>query len=124
MRIALALLACGAACGADRPAQPLGLNDVSVLVPLAAATSAQGMVPPELFDRLVTGPGDVLDPYAAFRVVAIRFELCDRVAAGPCPDGDGRLRLVLQPVRAGASAEVVDVALHASYRFPPVSSAG
>ena len=125
MRVAIALLA---ACGAGSTpgsgeSQPLGLNDVSMLVPLPPAggttlvrmSDGDGLVPRALFDRLVTGPGDVIDAYEDFQLVAIRFDLCDRVAAGPCPETDGRLRLVFQPMRA---LEANDVGLHAFYPIP------
>lgn len=130
MRVAIAL-ALAAGCGAGSTpdhvpteSQPLGMNDVSMLVPLPGPgettilTLGDGdLVPRALFDRLVTAPGDVLDPYEAFHVVAIRVDLCDRVAAGPCPDEDGRLRLVLQPLR-GEPLEANDVALHAFFSIP------
>src|SRR5690606_7228698 len=53
-------------------------------------------------------------------VVAVRFDLCERVVAGPCPDGaDGRLRLVLQPLyTAGGATLAHDLALHAFYPIP------
>jgi hypothetical protein len=122
------LAACGAGSTPDHvpsESQPLGLNDVSMLVPLPPAggttlarmTEGDGLVPRALFDRLVTGPGDVIDAYEDFHLVAIRFDLCDRVAAGPCPEDDGRLRLVFQPMH-GAPLEANDVGLHAFYPIP------
>jgi hypothetical protein len=101
------------------------LNDVSMLVPLppeggtalVRMSDGDGLVPRALFDRLVTGPGDVIDAYDDFHLVAIRFDLCDRIAAGPCPETEGRLRLVFQPMR-GAPPEATDVGLHAFYPIP------
>ncbi|HEY5937298.1 MAG TPA: hypothetical protein VIU61_21760, partial [Kofleriaceae bacterium] len=75
MRVAITLLAaCGAGSTPDHvptESQPLGLNDVSMLVPLPPAggttvmrmSDRDGLVPRALFDRLVTEPGDVIDAY-------------------------------------------------------------
>ncbi|MEJ7600321.1 MAG: hypothetical protein WKG01_20595 [Kofleriaceae bacterium] len=121
MRVAICLLA---ACSDLGPAESqLGLNDVSVLVPLPDAGDTRvlrlddQLVPRTLFDRIVTGPGDIVAPLEQFHLVGIRFELCDRVAPGPCPDDDGRLRLVFQPL-TGAPLQAADVALHVSYVIP------
>ncbi|MEW5742903.1 MAG: hypothetical protein AB1938_28565 [Myxococcota bacterium] len=101
----------------------LGLNDVTVLLPLDSVDagtpfpSPEVMVPFDLFDRLTTTPGDVLTDFERLRVVALRFDICDRAQPGPCPAGaDGSLRLVLQPLQRDARAE--DVALHAFYPLP------
>ncbi len=107
----------------------LGMNDVTMLLPLPATTStptllamADGgdLVPRSLFTRVVSTPGDVLDPYEAFHVVAVRFDLCDRTQAGPCPAGaDGRVRLVFQPMLPGMGrTQAADVALHAFFPIP------
>ncbi|HEX7839077.1 MAG TPA: hypothetical protein VF469_16480 [Kofleriaceae bacterium] len=114
----------------------LGMNDVSILLPLPrdvatpvlAALAGRGalLVDRGWFDALVTAGGDIAprtgDPLAFddFQIVAVRFDLCDRSAIGPCPpDAQGRLRLVLQPLytRAG-STFAHDVALHAFYPIP------
>jgi len=142
MRLAIVLLA--ACSGGSTPdhvpteSQPLGMTDVSMLIPLPPAggttvlrmADGSELVPRALFDRLVTAPGDVLDAYESFHLVAIRLDLCDRVAPGTCPDGDGRLRLVFQPLvgpvtkglprPSGRGSETPeneanDVALHAFY---------
>ncbi len=111
---------------------PLGMNDITILVPLPAGgdtptllrmagdgTGGADLVPADLFARLVTTPGDVGQAFGTFHVVAIRFDLCDRIAPGPCAPGeDGRMRLVFQPVTAGGSA--VDTALHGFY---PIAAA-
>lgn len=101
----------------------LGLNDVTLLLPLDSVDAGTPLPGPEallrydLFDRLSTTPGDVLTDFDRLRVVAIRFDVCDRAAPGRCPDGaDGSLRLVLQPLLRTAEAE--DVALHAFYPVP------
>ncbi|MEW6435463.1 MAG: hypothetical protein AB1730_28535 [Myxococcota bacterium] len=103
--------------------RPLGLNDVTVLLPLESVDAGTPLPGPEalirydLFDRLTTTPGDVLTDFDRLRVVAIRFDVCDRAQPGPCPPGaDGSLRLVLQPLLRDGHAE--DVALHAFYPVP------
>lgn len=115
----------GADAGAYVPTESraLGLNDVTLLLPLDSVDAGTPLPGPEallrydLFDRLSTTPGDVLTDFDRLRVVAIRFDVCDRAAPGRCPDGaDGSLRLVLQPMLRTAEAE--DVALHAFYPVP------
>ena len=118
----------------------LGMNDVSILLPLPrdphapvlAGIASAGLIERGWFDALVTDHHDIAPRVAApiafedFQVVAVRFDLCERAAVGPCPrDVDGRLRLVLQPmyVRAGATA-AHDVALHAFYPVPAAELAG
>ena len=103
--------------------RPLGLNDVTFLLPLPRADAGVALpaggtlVPRNLFDRLTTQPQDVLAELPRFRVVAARFDLCDRPRPGPCSnEADGVLRLVLQPVSPLTGAE--DVALHAFYPVP------
>lgn len=137
---ALCLVLAVAACGEPLEPAPdayvptqtgaLGLNDVTFLLPLPAdpvgattllrMTDGGELVPRALFTRLVTTPGDVGADYGQFHVVAVRFDLCDRAAPGPCPAGlDGRLRLVLQPLfGATGGAQALDVALHAFYPIP------
>lgn len=129
----LAVLLAIAACG-DRGTSPdataprtLGMNDVSMLLPLPATPSTPviatlgSLVPADVFQRLVIAPGDVdvgggIDE---FHVVAIRFDLCDRPAPGECPEvDDGRVRLVLQPVFFSGTPQAVDVAVHAFYPIP------
>ena len=134
-----------AACGSNAQARerplvgsaPLGMDDVSILLPLPrdpqkpvlAAISGGGghaLVERAWFDLLVTDHHDIAPRIAGpiafedFQVVAVRFDLCERAAVGPCPRGaDGRIRMVLQPLyrRAGATA-AHDVAQHAFYVVP------
>lgn len=100
----------------------LGLNDVTFLLPLEGLDTPglpapRALVPVELFDRLSTVPGDVLTELDRLRVVALRFDLCDREKLGPCgAEADGSLRLVLQPLLA--TGETEDVAFHAFYPVP------
>ncbi len=120
----------GGAIDAGTPTEnsPLGMNDVTMLLPLPVtiasptllAMTADGtdLVPRDLFTRLVTTPGDVANTYAQFQLVALRFDLCDRTAPGACPVGsDGRLRLVFQPLFESPT-QAFDVALHAFYPIP------
>jgi hypothetical protein len=121
----------------DSPAPetyPLGMNDISMLMPLGvsfpplAATmddletpdgSHVTMVPFALFSRLVTNHHDIMYDYSDYAVLAIRFDLCDRVTPGPCPEGvDGSLRLVFQPF-ARSHVGPADVGVHAFYTIPP-----
>jgi hypothetical protein len=106
----------------------LGLNDVSILLRLpddVATPTLLGMseggtdlVPRMLFAQLVAAPGDVLNMFEEFQLVAIRFDLCDRQLAGACPAGsEGRLRLVFQPLSSPPTM-APDVALHAFYPIP------
>ena len=78
------------------------------------------LVPRDLFTRLVVAPGDVADKYEDFHLVAIRFDLCDRLTPGNCPVGeDGRLRHVFQPMfLESLGVDANDVALHAFYPIP------
>lgn len=101
----------------------LGLNDVTLLLPLEPLDAGtplpppEAMIPPFLFERLTTVPGDVLTELRRLRVVAIRFDVCDRAAVGDCADdAPGVFRLVLQPMLSGGATE--DVAFHAFYPVP------
>ncbi len=107
------------------PVVPLGLNDLTFLLPLPepgapSLIAVDALVTKALFERLVTTPGDILTDYERFRVVALRFDLCDRTAPVPCaPTADGSLRIVLQPFASGATPpSFEDVALHAFYPIP------
>ncbi|HET9623107.1 MAG TPA: hypothetical protein VFP84_17160 [Kofleriaceae bacterium] len=145
--LAIAVLcACGAATPAAPPPSPttpappphaLGMNDVSILLPLPrdpgvpVIAGIGGLVDPRWFDALVA-PGDLgpkvgdLAAYAAFQVVAVRFDLCERLRVGACPVGsDGRLRVVLQPcVHAGQHIMTQDIAIHAFYPIAAAELAG
>jgi hypothetical protein len=118
---------------------PLGMNDISMLLPvplllfqpLVAAMDDLEMpdgshvapVPFALFSRLVTNHHDIMYDYSDYEVFAIRFDLCDRVAPGPCPEGvDGSLRLVFQPI-ARSHLGPADVGVHAFYTIPPAEIA-
>lgn len=103
--------------------RPLGLNDATYLLPLSAADagspfpSPEAMIPRVLFDRLSTTPGDVITDLSRLRIVALRFDICDRSTTAPCSEtADGVIRLVLQPTFNDGSVE--DVALHAFYPVP------
>lgn len=148
MRCVALVLVC--ACGSAAPAahateavverHALGMNDVSILLPLPrnpwtpvlatiAGDAGDGdrddapLVDRAWFDAVVGEPHDLgpkvgeLARFADFHVVAIRFDLCDRSTIGVCPpDADGRLRLVLQPcVTSGGAVLTQDVAVHAFY---------
>lgn len=121
----------------------LGMNDVTILVPLPAdvaspvllrgsdlAADGTPFVPRPLFDRLVEvpppggpppKPGAMPlvppDEHDRLQLVAVRVDLCDRTKPGECPlDTDGRLRLVFQPLTNDSGAH--DVGLHAFYEIP------
>lgn len=131
----LALAACGETGSADAgvdagarfvPTQTraLGLNDVTWLLPLEPvdAGSAFGvpveLVPFASFDRLTMARPVVRTELSRLRVVALRFDLCDRAQPGPCSEeADGVFRLVLQPV-FGTPQRVEDVAFHGFYAVP------
>jgi hypothetical protein len=135
----LALLLAIAACSSDpdehvsMESGALGLNDVSILLPLPPSTQAPvistlgGLVPSDVFTRVVVMPGDVdvSGGIDEFHLVAIRFDLCDRPTPGACATGDdGRLRLVFQPVFLSGMPQANDVAVHAFYPIPNGELAG
>ena len=121
--------------GAPKP-RPLGLNDVTILIPLAwdpsdmtllrasdEASDGTPFVTRAMYDRLNNVPkrGPVVfldDLYPLLQVVAVRFDLCDRIVPGPCADEDGRMRLVLQPQYPKMAVGVIDLGLHAFYTIP------
>lgn len=115
------------------PGRRLGLNDLTVLLPLPGVgtpslVAPATLVPNDLWQRLVVEPGDVFTDFDSLRVAAVRFDLCDRVTTGPCPsDADGRLRLVLQttfPNGESSAPTFADTALHAFYPIPRAELAG
>lgn len=101
-----------------------GLNDVSILVPpsIDLVPVAQ-LIPRAIYDRVIRNPAAgggidqdfIFNAYDEFRVVAVRFDLCDRIASGPCPVNDPRFRLVLQRVQM---SQARDTALHAFFTVP------
>jgi len=119
--------------GGMGPVHPLGLNDVTILVPLPGALATpvlllasdraddgSALVPRTLVDQLVLDgssgkPLPTLDTaYDRLHVVAVRFALCDRPLPGACPTSDdARMRLVLQPIDSPGSAQ--DTGFHAFY---------
>jgi hypothetical protein len=125
--------------GGANASSPLGMNDVTILVPLPPSMAAPVLlrggdtaddgtvfVPRALYDGLVTDPvsGEpvrtLVQPYELSKkydrlhLVAVRFDLCDRHLPGACPtDEDARMRLVFQLVADGVGAE--DVGIHAFY---------
>src|SRR5215470_14487778 len=66
---------------------PLGMNDISFLIPLPADPSTPALaamtgfatnpdlIPRELHTRITAG-GDLTTPYEQFQIVAMRFDLC------------------------------------------------
>jgi len=81
------------------------------------------MLPPDLFERLVTTPGDLIANRADFVVVAVRFDLCDRVTPTACPTAsEPVLRVVLQPQIPGWRA-VRDVAVHVFFAIDVAETA-
>ena len=132
------LVATLAGCGSDpQPPHALGMNDVSILMPLPTDATvpvltglfdqAVPLADPIWFDAMVFTRGDLGSKEHdyfndhSFHVVAVRVDLCDRVAATPCPDGvDGRLRLVAQPivVSSTGSIKVLDIGVHLFYPIP------
>jgi hypothetical protein len=124
-----------AAIGCSSPPAPpreLGMNDISILLPLPAdattpvlapfapmvdASSFAGVV---LRGDLGSRTGDSTIELGQFQIVALRFDVCDRSSVGPCPANvDGRLRLIVQPVIAGANGPTtIDVASHVFYPIP------
>ena len=111
--------------------QTLGMNDVTVLVPIDAgtvlfkatdlATDGTPLIPANLFSQVTFDTdlqaSDIGETLDQFQITAVRFDACDRVVPGPCAAGaDGRLRLVLQPLTGALfSAGAGDMGLHAFY---------
>jgi hypothetical protein len=131
----VACLACGAkqvpATDAATETHALGMNDVSFLLPLPATVDAPtlmtltGLVDPAAFSEVVLDRGDLMPKsgvplaFEQFQVVSLRFDLCDRDALGACPTGaEGRIRMVAQPLAAGAPVTASDVAVHLFYPIP------
>lgn len=122
---------------ADGGTPLFGLNDVSILVPLPLnevpvllragdlGASGQPLITRSLYDALVYSPslGEdmIFEAYDRLQVVGVRFDLCDRVEAGPCKHLEPVLRVVFQPV---AGAEAADIAFHAFYRIPQAERDG
>jgi hypothetical protein len=120
------------AADAPAPQHALGMNDLSMLLPLPtdASTPVLSQVDPlvqtDWFQDFIIGRGD-LGPRNGttytdeqFQVVALRFDVCDRSTIGPCPANvDGRLRLIVQPVQdVNGAITTVDVAGHLFYPIP------
>ena len=102
----------------------LGLNDLTFLFPLEnldAGTrfpDAATLLPFASVTRLTSASPRVDVNLQRLRVVAVRFDLCDRALPGPCPrSADGVLRVVLQPVLSNPPS-VEDIALHAFFPVP------
>ncbi len=112
------------------------MNDVTILAPLPQsiatpvllratdlADDETPLIPRALFDQVVvdrdstTGSSLLLldMPYERLQLVAVRFDLCDRQPAGPCPEAeDARMRLVFQPL-SDPPAGAADIGFHAFY---------
>lgn len=116
----------GAGSAGQAP-HPLGMNDITILVPLPEdidqpvllrgsdpADDGTPFVPQPLFDRLQKEEGEFSsDTYQRLQLVAVRFDLCDHQAPGPCPlTGEASLRLVFQPLHIHGAD---DVGIHAFY---------
>jgi hypothetical protein len=113
---------------AEAPAPPLpalGMNDVSVLLPLPASPATPGYLKPksagergELLPKAVfdaVPPFPVKPPqgldFARMRAIAIRFDGCF-----PAPSGcEPQIRIVMQPI--SDQGESLDSALHLFYRL-------
>lgn len=102
----------------------LGLNDVTVLLPLEALDAGTTfptpveLIPFSTFDRLTSAMPRVVTDLGRLRVLGVRFDICDRAQPVPCEESaDGVFRLVLQPV-FGAPPRVEDVTFHAFYAVP------
>jgi hypothetical protein len=110
--------------GGSGETRKLGMNNVSMVLStlnefgrMDGINSARDLVPRDLYHRVATSHHDIAYDFGDFIIFAIRFDLCDRVAPGPCPEGvDGSLRLVFQPVQPIAGA--ADAGLHAFYAIP------
>jgi hypothetical protein len=113
------------------PQHALGMNDLSILVPLPtdATTPVLAQMAPlvqaEWFQPFVMS-GD-LGPksnagftYDQFQIVSLRWDVCDRSIIGPCPANvDGRLRLIVQPIQnINGTVQTIDVASHLFYPIP------
>jgi hypothetical protein len=136
-----------AALGAAGPSWPLGMNDVTIVTPLAPGDAAvlmrgsdkaadgERLISLALFDRLnrepaclapddagvcTTGSGsEVLIPlfYERLELVAVRFDLCDRKLPGTCAEGADG-QLRLVLQPALSPADFWDTSFHASFAIP------
>lgn len=114
----------GGAGGASAVAPALGLNDVSVLIPLPKTIDAPGylgsadagargvLLPQDVFDAIPTFPVVPSQGllYDRMRVLAVRFDGCSG-GVGQC---EPEIRLVLQPVN---NSKARDSALHLFFRL-------
>lgn len=114
-----------ATADAAAPLPKLGMNDVSVLLPLPSSPSAAGylspksagdrgeLLPKAVYDEIAqfpVKPAQGLD-YGRMRVIAIRFDGCFP-GKGGC---EAQIRLVMQPITD--KGESLDSALHLFYRL-------
>ena len=103
----------------------LGMNDVSVLIPIPASPAAEGhlgptdagergeLLPQAVYDKIPkfgVKPAEGLD-YARMRAVGIRFDGCFPAPAGCEP----QIRIVMQPITDQGTT--LDSALHLFYRL-------
>ncbi len=129
--VLVALLAPACSSSPPAPQHALGMNDLSILVPLPTDTTVPviseiaPLVQSEWFQPFVMS-GD-LGPrsnsgftYDQFQIVSLRWDVCDRSIIGPCPANvDGRLRLIVQPIQnINGTVQAIDVASHLFYPIP------
>ena len=106
----------------------LSMNDISMMqqsisfdssLKMTGIERARDLVPRALYARLATSHGDIVNDYEEYEVFGLRFDLCDRMTTGPCPESaDGSLRVVFQPGLPRQTAAAADVGLHAFYTIP------
>ncbi|MDB4939446.1 MAG: hypothetical protein JWP87_6418 [Labilithrix sp.] len=114
-----------AAADAAAPLPSLGLNDVSVLLPIPSSPASKGLLgpttagakgallPQAVYDKIPkfgVEPVEGLD-YARMRAVGIRFDGCFPGPAG-C---EAQIRIVMQPI--SDQHETLDSAIHLFYRL-------
>lgn len=116
------------------PSHALGMNDVTMLVPLPADLAAPTLIKLDFdHDTMVERAqfisfviaGDMAPKSGEqlamgdYHVVAVRFDLCDRGTRACAVTDDGRLRLVLQPLAQRAGGTFAhDIGVHLFFRIP------
>jgi hypothetical protein len=135
-----------AACGGkhvtapDASAEPhaLGMNDVSILLPLPTSldapvlTTLAGVVDRDVFGAAVLARADLAPKLGApphfedFQVVSLRWDICSRDSVGACPpSGDGRLRLIAQQLAVmNGAVSAQDISVHMFFVIPEAELPG